>query len=152
MAEHTETPTIEPATREDVPIIKQVLSQNNLPIHGVANHPEWFVVAYSNNEPIGVGGLEPYRPVGLLRSLAVDESHQGHGIGTAICTNLETRAKQADISTLFLLTLDAAGFFNDRGYTQIQRSAAPSAIQQTAEFSELCPETATCMAKELYPE
>ncbi|MBI2985620.1 MAG: hypothetical protein HYY45_02515 [Deltaproteobacteria bacterium] len=35
------------------------------------------------------------------------------------------------------------------GYRRLERTDAPEAIQNTKEFSMFCPQTATCMAKEI---
>ncbi|TKX55964.1 GNAT family N-acetyltransferase, partial [Halorubrum sp. SP9] len=57
--------------------------------------------------------------------------------------------QSADVDTLYLLTTNAPGFFTELGYVEIDRSVAPRAIQQTTEFDDLCPSTATCMKKTL---
>lgn len=141
--------TIEAADAAELPFVRQLLSQNNLPTQEAANHPEWFVVAYANEEPVGTGGLQPCDHVGLLRSLAVESSYRGEGIGTALCQAIEKRATDAEFTKLYLLTTDAEGFFENQGYTRSERDAAPASIQQTAEFSEVCPESASCMVKTL---
>jgi amino-acid N-acetyltransferase len=64
-------------------------------------------------------------------------------------TTIEARGRAADVEALFLLTTTAADFFGTRGYELIDREAVPEAVAETAEFSELCPDAATCMRKRL---
>jgi len=69
------------------------------------------------------------------------------GYGKALCDALETSAKAAGVTTLYLLTTSAAKFFAAQGYVKIDRSDAPVAVRRTPEFTNLCPETAVCMYK-----
>jgi amino-acid N-acetyltransferase len=84
--------------------------------------------------------------------VAVEESERGLGVGTAICGVLESRARDAGIDRLFLLTTTAAAFFADRGYRELPREAAPAAIRETTEFDSLCPDSAVSLARSLADE
>jgi amino-acid N-acetyltransferase len=69
---------------------------------------------------------------------------------SCLVDHLEDQARQAGIERLFLLTTMAAGFFARLGYRQIERAEVPVAIRHSsAEFEELCPSPARCMAKGL---
>lgn len=70
-------------------------------------------------------------------------------MGAELCRALEAQARRQGISTLYLLTTTAESFFCERGYEEIERARAPAAIRRTSEFAELCPDSATCMCKEL---
>jgi len=48
---------------------------------------------------------------------------------------------------MYLLTTTAEAFFELLGFRRIERHAAPPEIQRSAEFSSLCPSSATVMAK-----
>jgi len=98
---------------------------------------------------VGVGGLERDGSNALLRSVAVEPSVRGRGFGTALCDRLERKARSGDVETVYLLTTTATDFFASRGYVEVEREAAPAAIRETTEFTELCPSTATCMEKSL---
>ena len=97
----------------------------------------------------GVVGLEPYGSVGLLRSLAVRESARGHGVARTLVHALEDDALGQDIEQLFLLTTDADGYFERRGYDTVERDDVPDLIRATREFSDLCPASAHVMKKRL---
>lgn len=143
------TVSIEAIGPEKIDRVEALLDQNDLPYRDIRNGPDDLVGAVADGDLVGVGGLERYETVGLLRSLAVEESARGQGLGTRVCDELETRAREAGVETLYLLTTTAAEFFDARGYTEVDRSEAPPAIQETTEFQDLCPSTAVCMRKDL---
>lgn len=99
--------------------------------------------------PIGYGGLEQIGPDALIRSIVVIDSHRGAGHGSAILSLLEAEAVGRKASSLYLLTTTAAAFFRRHGYVVLPRSAAPTAIAASRQFSALCPTSAAFMFKEL---
>ena len=127
--------------------IEELLESNGLP-DDVRSSPARFFLTEADGAFVGVGGLEVHGPDGLLRSVVVDESARGDGLGAELCGALEERARGAGVDSLYLLTTTAEGFFRRLGYEVIDREAAPPAIRGTAEFRDLCPSTATCMRKE----
>lgn len=129
--------------------VETLLDRNDLPTADVRSKFDCFYVAYDGDERVGIGGIEPYGEMGLLRSVVVEHSNRGLGYGTALCTALEREAAAAGIDELYLLTTTASGFFAERGYVEIDRSCVPDAIRRTAEFDELCPSTAVCMRNSL---
>jgi amino-acid N-acetyltransferase len=98
---------------------------------------------------VGVVGIEVYRSVGLLRSLAVAEARRQGGLGRALVSNAEAWAAAQGVKTLYLLTTTAAAFFVRLGYEVISRSEAPAAIAATTQFAALCPASSTFMRKVL---
>lgn len=133
----------------DLAYVESLLERNDLPSADVRSKSDCFYVGYDGDRRIGVGGIEQFGTVGLLRSLVVERSIRGDGVGTALCAALEAEARSDGVETLFLLTTTASEFFADRGYAEIERAGAPDAVQRTAEFTDLCPETAACMRKSL---
>jgi amino-acid N-acetyltransferase len=140
--------TLHPATAQ-LDYVEALLERNGLPVGDVRARPEAFYYATAGGEPVGVGGLERYGRVGLLRSVVVEAAKRGYGYGSALCAALESNARTAGVETLYLLTTTASAFFDARGYVTVDRADAPSAIRQTTEFEDLCPATATCMRKSL---
>lgn len=144
------TPTIRSiGSDDDMARVAALLAKNDLPYRDIRTDPVTFVGAVVAGDIVGIGGLERYDTVGLLRSVAVKESFQGRGLGTRICDELEAQAQETGIETLYLLTTTAGDFFSARGYDDVDRSEAPSAIQETSEFQDLCPESARCLRKRL---
>jgi amino-acid N-acetyltransferase len=141
--------TLQQADESSIGYVERLLERADLPTDGVRAHPERFYIARHRDARVGVGGLELYGAVGLLRSVAVERSVRGRGYGTDLCDSLEGRACDSGAESLYLLTTTAEAFFGDRGYEEIERPAVPDAIRETAEFAELCPSTATVLRKSL---
>ena len=141
--------TLRRAEEGDLAYVETLLEENGLPSRDVRAKPECFYVGCDGDGRVGVGGVEVYGSDGLLRSVVVERSARGNGFGAALCDALEGEARADGVERLYLLTTTAADFFAERGYVEIERSAAPASIRRTAEFEDLCPATATCMEKSL---
>jgi len=135
------------ADGEAMAYVERVLEQANLPTGDLDSGPIRLYVAESEPGRVGVGGLEVYDTVGLLRSVAVEPDHRGSGYGRAVVDALEAEARSDGLDALYLLTTTAAAFFDDLGYTEIPRDEPPTSIQETTQFSELCPTSAVCMRR-----
>jgi len=61
----------------------------------------------------------------------------------------ELFAQSQGAEEIYLLTSTAERFFERLGYARVLREAAPVAIQQTQEFSALCPSNSAFMLKRL---
>lgn len=129
--------------------VESLLEANDLPSADVRSKPGCFYVAHDGDGPVAVGGMEVHGAAGLLRSVAVERSARGEGVGTAVCARLESEARAEGLAALYLLTTTAAGFFEGIGYEEIERADAPEAIRRTTQFEDLCPSTATPMRKSL---
>lgn len=143
------------AEARDREYVEELLAENGLPTSDLDSaHSSLFVCESAEAEVeagdrVGVGGLEVEGDAGLLRSVAVEESARGAGYGTTICEQLLDRARAADLDAVFLLTTTAEEFFSGLGFERVQRSRVPDSIRGTAEFTDLCPESAICMRKPL---
>ncbi len=136
------------ATDSDRDRVRALLRDVGLPTADL-DGPGRFYLARVDGETVGAGGLEPYDEVALLRSVVVAQPHRGEGYGEAICRRLETRAADRGVDSLYLLTTDAADYFDRLGYERVARSAVPDAIRDTEQFTTLCPDSATVMAKQV---
>jgi amino-acid N-acetyltransferase len=137
-----------PAAPADLEGIKRLLEARALPNADLTElHLAHFIVARNGDQLAGVVGVEPRGEAGLLRSLAVRKS--GSGLGRRLLSTAETHSRQAGIRELFLLTTGAEKFFVKSGYAPVPRSSAPREILETTEFRQMCPQSATCMRKEI---
>jgi len=145
--------TLRPALSEDADAILTLLESSALPTQDL--HGTWwqnFTVAIAaNGEPIGVMGIDVVGDWGLVRSAAVAAEHRNGGIGLELLHAIESLARDLGLHELGLLTTTAEAFFIRHGYAEIPREAAPAAMQATAEFRDLCPDTATILRKSLRP-
>ena len=139
------------ATGDDLDTVIEFLDASDLPHEGVRDGDAEFYLGLAGADQgvVGVAGLEPYDSVGLLRSLVVPARHRGQGYGTALVEAVSTRANDAGIERLYLLTTSAETFFAVRGFEEVPRKTVPDAIRETSQFAELCPESATCMRAKL---
>jgi amino-acid N-acetyltransferase len=136
-------PTISPATREDLPVVLELLRQCDLLETGVAEAIDRFCIASTASGLVGCAGLETYGELGLLRSVAVDASARGTGVGTRLVEAVVSAARERGLRDLFLLTTTAAPFFERRGFASVRRSSVPAEIAASWEFRVGCPQTAT---------
>ena len=132
--------------------ILSLLVDSDLPTSGVEEHLTAFVIAESDGDLVGAGGLEIYGRTALLRSVAVARAHRGKGIATGLCARLEAEAARRGVDRLYLLTDTAEAYFEERAYAVLPRSDAPAEIASCEEFTTLCPETAVLMSKSLEGE
>ena len=138
-------PVIEKARPGDIAEIEDLLRGSSLPVEGAGAHLEHFFVAREEGSLAGVIGLEQYGEEGLLRSLAVRESHRSKGIGNGLYLRLIDEARSLGIRRLVLLTTTAEGYFSARGFRKVPRSSITGALAGSAEFTGACPESALCM-------
>ncbi|MFB6221956.1 MAG: arsenic resistance N-acetyltransferase ArsN2 [Halolamina sp.] len=144
-----------PATGSAVEWIHALLEHADLPTADLdagptadADGPALYVVRADAGR-VGCIGIERYGDAGLLRSAAIQERHRGEGYGRTAVRALESEAREAGIETLYLLTTTARGFFGSLGYEETDRVDVPDAVRGSAEFSDLCPDTAVVMRRTL---
>lgn len=108
-----------------------------------------FLAARAGDTLIGAAGLERHGDTALLRSVVVDKTLRGTGLGQRLVAAMEARARELGVRRLYLLTTTADKFFGRLGYRALARDEAPVAIQATAQFSQLCPSSSAFMMKAL---
>lgn len=140
---------ISKATLEDKEKIKKVLAACSLPFQDIDPHLENFLIAKREQEITGIVGMEVYGEYALLRSFAVSPSSRNKGLGKELLWTLIRNAKQKGIKEFYLLTETARDYFEKNGFMLIERSKAPTEIQQTLEFKSVCPSSAYCMMASL---
>ena len=84
------------------------------------------VVARLNGRVVGAAGLERYADGALLRSVVVDASAQGHGLGQRLTEAALALARDLCMPSVFLLTTTADGFFPRFGFERIGREDVPN--------------------------
>ena len=141
---------IRQATTADFETITGWLAAARLPVADLAiDDMQHFLLAEAADVPVGTIGLEPFEGVGLLRSLVVVPHSQGGGAGRRLVAALESQAATLGMRELWLLTTDADAYFTKLGWTAVDRGDAPLCVQETTEFSKLCPADAIVMTKRL---
>ncbi|MEO5757276.1 MAG: arsenic resistance N-acetyltransferase ArsN2 [Mesorhizobium sp.] len=120
-----------------------------LPADDVSDAGRRFFRFSEDGRTVGFGGYELYGADVLVRSLVMLPQTRGQGQGTVATNLLLEQAVQAGASTAYLLTTDAARFFQRLGFRPVDRQTAPAAILATRQAALLCPSTAALMARPL---
>jgi amino-acid N-acetyltransferase len=141
--------TIEAARSGDLPAILSLLERGGLPAAGLDQHLEAAVVAREGTRVLGCAAVEQYGDAGLLRSVAVDPSSRGLGLGIRLTEAALTLARSRGVRTVYLLTETAARFFPRFGFRPISREEVAPAVRRSVEFTEVCAVTAQAMVAEL---
>jgi amino-acid N-acetyltransferase len=130
--------------------IQALLKKSKLPYQDV-KLDGGIMVAYHGNENalIGSGGLEFYGQYALLRSVAVEDTHQGKSIGKHIIDDLIERARTQGVEAIYLLTETAHAYFLKKGFQDIHRDHVPQEVKASTEFTSACPASAACMMYQL---
>lgn len=137
---------IEPITTIDN--VLPLLVECGLPVSDITPAaPLSFFGVRSGGALVGVVGLEMHLPFAMLRSLAVAPAFRSSGIGRKLVAFVESVAANRGITELFLLTTTAKEFFLGLGFSPATRAAAPPAIQNTPQFSGLCPSSSAFLYK-----
>ncbi len=140
---------LKPIQDNDLPKVIELLNFWKLPSGDLRKSEVQLYVVKDERGLLGIGGLEIYGELALIRSIAVAEEFRGTGMGKTICDELEQIAAESGVKTLYLLTTTATHFFEHRGYEIVKREDFPDSIKRTSQFSELCPVSAVCMTKYL---
>ena len=141
--------TIERAVAGDVPQILDLLKRQSLPPDGLTDHAATTVVARQDGRVVGSAAVEMYADGGLLRSVAVDDSLKGQGLGRALTEQAVALARAAGLDALYLLTTTAEGYFPKLGFERTTREDVPAGVRSSVEFTSACPASAIVMRKRL---
>src|SRR5256885_1615003 len=140
---------IRQATARDLPRVERLLTESDLPLSGVRDALNDFVVAEANGDIVGVAGLEVCCEDALLRSVAVRPEWRSRGVGRALVTRAISDAEARGLRALYLLTTTAERYFPTFGFQPIARDQVPEDVRKTDEFTTACPASATVMARAL---
>jgi len=137
------------AKKSDLAAVEQLLGASDLPIDGVRDNFDNFVVAEEDGTIAGAVGLEKYGAFGLLRSAVVSPRYRSGGVGRQLVERLLARAEEAGVDEVYLLTTTAEDYFPKFGFSRTTRTAVPEAVKASAEFRGACPDTAIVMSRRI---
>jgi amino-acid N-acetyltransferase len=140
---------IQAADASDLPAVRRLLETQHLPLDGIGEHVSTMVVAKEGSDVIGAAAVELYADGALLRSVVVDPTARGQGLGHRLSDAALSIAKERGTRTAFLLTTTAEQFFPKLGFEQIARGDVPASVQASIEFQSACPASAVVMRKRL---
>ncbi len=137
------------AEESDIQRIKELLYSSGLPSTDVDGQAQKIFVVESKGKLVGIGGIEDFGGIGLIRSITVAPEHRKNGIAMNLYQLLEEYACNSGIKALYLITESAKEYFQKLGFSAQEREAVPYLIKQTSQFSKLCPTSAAVMFKTL---
>jgi amino-acid N-acetyltransferase len=130
--------------------LKAALTKAGLPADDIFTPgPQFWRFTTDDDVPAGFGGIEMYGADALMRSVVTLPPLRGRGVGQGIVRALEAEAIVMKCGAVWLLTTTAREFFGKLGYAAVDRADVPGAIRATAQFSSLCPDSATVMVRRL---
>jgi amino-acid N-acetyltransferase len=136
---------IRPGSPREFGAVKRLLLANRLPVEGVPDSLQHFLVAFDGQKVVGAVGLEVFGDYALLRSAVVGESARGTGLGAQLVEGALAKARVLRLSGVYLLTTTAEKYFPRFGFSAVPRDTAPKEILASAEFNGACPATAVLM-------
>jgi amino-acid N-acetyltransferase len=140
---------IQPAKPSDWNAVSQLLQENKLPVDDVDKNLSHFFVATIKHRIVGAIGLEKYGDYALLRSMATSSLYRNQGIASKLVSDLFRYAQSIGLKEVYLLTETARDYFEKKSFQIVQRSEVPAVLQQSAEFSHVCPASAIAMKKSI---
>jgi len=132
------------AERADLDLVLRILQAAGLPVAGVEEHFDEFIVACASDGTIvGVAGAERYPSSALLRSVAVLPRWRGLGVGRRLVSSQLARLGRG--IPVYLLTTTAEAYFRSLGFQTISRDDVLPEIKRSSEFQGACPQSAVVM-------
>ncbi len=135
------------AASDVLPALQRFLTDMKLPVSDLPTDLSGFTLAFDGDELVGTAGMELLGNIGLLRSVAVAETHRSRHLGRQLFAAALDHARENGAQEVFLITDSAAGYFEKNGFQPVERSAAPVEIAGTAQFAGLCPASAVVMKR-----
>ncbi|MBP1763763.1 MAG: GCN5-related N-acetyltransferase [Firmicutes bacterium] len=146
---HDELYTLRYAQPNDVEHIKSLLQANALPVVGVAQHWQSFLVADTQGCIIGALGAHYDGKKALLRSFVVNGRQRNSGIGKALLQRMLLEMQKRGIKEVFLLTETAANYFMREGFIAICRDEIPQILLKESGLDQACPCSSQCLKRQL---
>ena len=118
---------VRPATTADIKQIRQLidaysgqgrlLSKETVTLY---EDVQEFTVAVDGDKVVGCGALHVlWEDLAEVRTVAVEASYRGQGIGHAIVERVIDRAREVGVERIFCLTFETE-FFGHHGFTEIE--------------------------------
>jgi amino-acid N-acetyltransferase len=142
-------PTV--ATPDELPQVTRLVAASHLPLDGLLDQAGRILVIKDGGQIVGCVALEVHADGALLRSLAVDDSHRGKGLGRRLIASALEVAGSLGVPAVYLLTTTAESYFPRFGFATVSRDVVPAAVRTSIEFRSACPSTATAMRMAFVP-
>ena len=141
--------TFRAALASDVPRMAELIASAHLPPLFIEEYVDGFIAAQRGDDIVACGGIEIYEDCGVIRSVVVDESGRGLGLGGKLAELLMARGREAGVTDFFLFTAEALPFWQHYGFVEIafddwkQPPRASWQYQFVSQNADLVPEVHT---------
>lgn len=136
---------IVPATAAELPVVKALLQEADLPIAGLENHLEHLYVLKINDRILGAVGFETYRPYALIRSLVVAPHVQDQGYGHQLLQFILETLRSQRFQEVYALTLTIPIWLKRLGFEEMARQNIPTALTVSQLLGTCC-----CLSAQIY--
>ena len=149
-AQGEKTPAIRWARAADFDPVRRLLARCELPETGLrapavppddahgAGLAQRVLVAEADGAIQGCVALEFEIPFAMLRSLAVEPTWRGRGLGARLVAEALDEARRLGVTEVALLTRDAADWFSRLGFERIARERFPEALKRSPQWVHGC--------------
>lgn len=136
---------LEPIDGDDPGFIALLLNED-LPTEDLSGRSkQFFCLRDERGGLVAAGGLELCGVNAIMRSCVVAPDQKGLGIGSRLIEVIIDTARGKQLEHIFLLTESASEFFRKIGFRETDRDSVPPEIAGSAQFSEICPQSAVAM-------
>lgn len=113
------------------PLVKE---RDTFYLLALAMQGRWAWLAEVGGEPAGLvlASVDHAQKTLYVNHLLVLAAFRGRGVGTALMDRLEQEALNAGVRRIWLMTVDARGFYERRGY-RVRRDLLPGPLQSFIE-------------------
>ncbi len=119
MSTPTTDVTFRRAAPADIPRMTELIAAADLPPLFIEEYLDGFRAAVHDGVVIACGGVEMYDDCAVIRSVVVDDSVRGVGLGGRMAEMLMDDARAAGASDLYLFTMDAWAFWKRYGFVDV---------------------------------
>jgi N-acetylglutamate synthase-like GNAT family acetyltransferase len=112
-----------PATLADVPRMAGLIAAADLPPIFIEEFIDGFLAADVAGQVGACGGVELYDDCAVIRSVVVDPSARGLGLGGQLAERLIALARARGARDIYLFTMDAWEFWKHYGFTDVALDA-----------------------------
>jgi arsenate reductase (glutaredoxin) len=138
----------EVAIQDDIAELASALHAESLPTDDLMDAGRRFFAYESlSGARVGYGGFECYGQEALIRSVVTLPHARRQGVGGSLLALLMRRAFDGGARRAWVLTTNAAAYFERKGFKAVDRSQAPQEILVTRQVAALCPASATLLSR-----
>lgn len=125
------------ATRDDLPDLARLVRRSGLSAKGLETC-RWVLKATVDGRMVGTGAVEVLGRNAFCRSLAVERSQRGNGVGTRMVDRWLELCSEEGLEAAYLVTRRwHAGYFARWGFRVIAKRQAPPEIKRHWQVSSL---------------